>query len=266
MTFSPVVPFGGIAGKLFLERTRENQQAAFVASPRLERNTTQFSEKISGITRAADLVENRQLLEVALGAFGLDGDINNSFFVEKILSSDPSDPEALANRLSDKRYLAFSRAFGFGEALGPRTTEPDFATNIINLYEDRQFEIAIGEQNPDMRLILGLERDLSEITDRTTLSNNAMWFSVMAAPPLRQVFETALGLPQSFGALDLDRQLAEFRDRAERTFGVSEVSGFSNPETLDELERLFLVRSQISGAATAGTSGGSVALAILQAG
>lgn len=264
MTFTPIVPFGGIAGKLFLDRTRENQQSAFVQSPRLERNTVYFSDTIAKVSTAQALVEDRRLLEVALGAFGLDSDINNRFFIEKILSSDLTDQTSLANRLSDKRYLALATAFGFNTVSGSRTETPDFAQQIVSDYQNRQFEIAIGEQSPNMRLILGLERDLAEITDRTTLSDDAMWFSIMASKPLRTVFETALGLPQSFGALDLDRQLVEFRSRAEKTFGLSEVSQFAEPDRLAELENIFLARSQLQDSGSNSTIRGSVALAILQ--
>ncbi len=77
MTFQPVVPLGGYAGWAFLNRTQTAQQSAFDESATIVRQTSYFEENIGNITTAEDLVNDRRLLEVALGAFGLDEDINN---------------------------------------------------------------------------------------------------------------------------------------------------------------------------------------------
>ncbi|WP_108483868.1 DUF1217 domain-containing protein [Oceaniglobus ichthyenteri] len=264
MSFQPVVPIGGNAGWAFLQRTRESQQEAFNNGPRLNRTVEHFKEHIGKITSAEDLVNDRRLLEVALGAFGLDEDINNKYFIQKILESSSDEPKDLANRLSDKRYLAMAEAFGFGEPFGPRNFDAGFKEKMLTAYKDRQFEIAIGNSAPSMRLALGLERDLGEIASRS-LSDNGMWFTVMATKPVRAVFEAALGMPESVGALDLDRQLVEFRDRSERVFGISEFKDFNTPEKIEELTRAFLTRDQAMNG-FAGYSAQSAALAILQSG
>ena len=157
-----------------------------------------------------------------------------------------------------------AEAFGFGGFLGPSSFSDNFQKEILGSYKDRQFEIAIGETAPSMRLALGLERDLESIFKRD-ISNDGLWFTVMATKPVRAVFEKALGMPTSVGALDLDRQLVEFRERSEQVFGVSEVNEFDTPELLEELTRTFLARDNaLSG--LSGFSTQSAALAILQSG
>jgi len=86
----------------------------------------------------------------------------------------------------------------------------------------------------------------------------------MGSTPLRKVFETAFGLPASFGALDLDTQLATFRARAEKTLGVANVSQFSDPVQLDKVLRQFLLRSQAVAGLSSSAPGAS-ALQLLQA-
>ena len=86
------------------------------------------------------------------------------------------------------------------------------------------------------------------------------------AAPLREVFQTALGLPDSFAALDLDRQLADFRDRAQATFGTESVADFADPEMRQKLIDRFLARDQAQAALAAGPGSGvrgAVALALL---
>ena len=83
----------------------------------------------------------------------------------------------------------------------------------------------------------------------------------MGSPPLRTVLQTALGLPQSFVGLDLDRQVQVLRERSERLIGSPDVSQFSDPANVEKLVRLFLVRSQ-----SQGDSATSPALTLLQRG
>lgn len=386
MTYVPVVPTGGAAGWAFLQRTREAQQAAFADSASVTRETERFAERIGEVGSAEELVADRELLTVALGAFGLSDDLNNRFYIQRILEEGATDDRALANRLTDRRYAELAGAFtfeapapsaaelvvasyptrsagelvakrdgdherrlelimlrelappdpdgpevseetrwrtvatsrasmavlsealdlpaGFGalplsdrasalqaaaqarfgedaidriaeprvieELLGsflvdpplPALAQPGFAEGIIARYEARGFEEAVGEQAPDMRLVLNLQRELPALADRAA-GVDTLWFTVMGTPPLREVFETAFGLPTSFGTLDVDRQLEVFKERAQGTFGDEGVAQFSDPEAMDELTRLFLARSQIAQSANAGLSSTSVALTLL---
>ncbi len=251
MSYQPVVPISGYAGWVFLNRTLEVQQDAHKQS--LQSDTEYFSENIGNVRTADDLLEDRRLLTVALGAFGLEDDINNTFFIRKVLEEDTSDSESLANKLSDKTYLKFSEAFGFGEGIPPRTTLSGFSGEIVSAYEAYQFETDVGNQNEDYRLALYAERELPDIVSDDT-SNDAKWFTIMGSPPLRTVFETALGLPDSFASLDIDVQLKTFKAKAEQKFGTSEVSDFLDSELQDELTSTFLLRSELENGAQSLTS------------
>jgi len=261
MTFRPVLPFGGYAGWTFLQRTRAAQQSAFDNSAQIRRDTAYFKEKIGSVKTAGDLVSDRRLLSVALGAHGLDQDIGSKFFVRKVLEDGSLDGADLANRLSDKRYLAMARAFGFGDFPVPNTVMSDFGDTVVVAYKERQFEIAVGEQSEEMRLAMGFSRDLGAIL-KTQSTPDGRWFAVMGNPPVRRVIETALGLPSSFARLDIDQQLSGFRAAAARTFGEGEVAALADPVTQEKLIRNFLVRSEAQAAARTGS--GRIALDLLQ--
>jgi hypothetical protein len=240
----------------------DTQKAAFVASPSLARDQEYFRAKIGTITTAEELVSDRRLLGVALGAFGLDADINNKFFIRKVLEDGTQDTAALANRLADKQYRAFSAEFGFGDFAVPRTKLSDFADKILTPFKDRQFETAVGSQNGDMRLALNAEREMKTLATRT-ISDDTKWFTVMGNTALRQVFQKALGLPESFATIDLDQQLGVLKEKASRVFGSPEIGQFSEPGKLNELVRLFLIRSEAQ-ASIVSSASGSVALQLLQ--
>lgn len=262
MSFTPVVPFGGYAGWAFLTRTRDAQKEAFAESASLQRDEAYFRARIGGISSAEELVADRRLLKVALGAFGLEADVDNRYFIRRVLEDGTLKPDALGHKLADKRYLEFSKAFGFGDYATPRTKLSDFADAILASYETRSFEAAVGAQDANMRLAMNAERELAKLAGRA-ISDDARWFQVMGSPPLREVFQTALGLPPAFARLDLDQQLGAFRERAERVLGDAEISQFSDTEKIGRLVGVFLLRAE-AGATGSVHSGQSVALTLLQ--
>ena len=261
--YQPVIPLSGYGGWRFLSRTIDQQKEVYAASAAVQRTETYFRENIGSIKSAEDLVNDRQLLEVALGAFGLDDDLYAKAFIQKVLDDGTLESDALSNKLSDKRYAALSKAFGFGDFDTPRTVLSDFADEILTRYKDRSFEVAVGEVDNDMRMALNLGPALNDILD-TASTDTGRWFGVMGNTALRTVFETAMGFPSSFAAIDLDQQLDQFRDRAERMFGTSKVEDFANPEHQEKLIRLYMIRSEAANFSA--TSAGSIALTLLQGG
>lgn len=261
MSFQPILPMTGYVGWKFLQRTLETQQKTFNASAPVKRATDHFREKIGSIRTAEDLVADRQLLEVALGAFGLEDDLDNRYFIQKVLSDGTESSDALSSKLADKRYAAFSKEFGFGGAELPRTGLSAFADKITALYEKHQFEKAVGDQDNDMRSALNVSSALTGIVD-SAKSNDARWFTIMGDPPVRAVVETALGLPSSISKLDIDLQLQAFKSRADATFGSAEVSDLADPAQQEKLIRLYMIRSEAK--AFAASNSGSIALTLLQ--
>ncbi|MEO1420436.1 MAG: DUF1217 domain-containing protein [Pseudomonadota bacterium] len=259
--FQPVIIANGLSGWQFLQATYERQTSSFNESPQFERDTDYFIENISSIQTAEELVSDRRLLTVALGAFGLQDDIDNRFFIQKMLEEGTSADDALANRFADTRYRDLSEAFGFGPGETRGASQSGFADRVVERYQAASFEIAAGEQDETMRLALYAERLVPEVTSSSG-SENSKWFSIMGQPPLRQVFETALGLPSAFGQVDIDQQLVVFKERAESTFGVSNPAEFADPEKLDQLITTYIARAQLDSFG-AGQSGASIALTLL---
>lgn len=253
MTFTPVVPSGGYGGWSFLNRTMAAQKKAFADDPALQRDEAYFRDRIGKVSTAEDLVADRRLLSVALSAFGLEGDINNKAFLKKILNDGTFDPAALGNRLADKRYLEFSRAFGFGDFAVPNTKKSDFPDKILSAYQARKFEAAVGLANGDMRLALNARRELAAIAAKT-LSPDGKWYTALGSPPLRTVLQTAFGLPPSFAGVDIDKQLTMLKARAEKLLGAPDISQFTDPDKAEKLIRLFLVRSQAQSNPFGGTA------------
>ena len=262
MSFQPVIPFGGYAGWAFLKRTMASQQTALQSTPTNQRDEAYFRDNIGKVQTAEGLVSDRRLLRVALTAYGLEGDLNNKAFIRKVLEDGTLKEGALSSRLADKQYQKLAGAFGFGDFPVPRSQLSDFADKTLALYRTRQFETAVGQQNNGFRLALNAEREVASLAAKSG-SEDLKWFTIMGNAPLRQTFQTALGLPSSFASIDLDQQLGAMKAKAQSIFGDDSVSQFAEPEKLAKLVRTYLVRSEI--ASTAGAVGASsVALQLLR--
>lgn len=262
MTFQPVLPLSGYTGWTFLKRTIDRQQAVQQAAPVQKRDEAYFRDRIGKVQTAEQLVSDKRLLRISLTAFGLEADLNSRAFIQKILEGGTLKEGSLANKLADKQYQKFSAAFGFGDFTVPRTQISTFANEILTQFRARSFESAVGAQNNSFRLALNAEREIPALASRT-ISDTAKWYTLLGSAPLREVMQTAFGLPKSFAAIDLDQQVSVMRTRAEAAFGASTVSQFTEPAKLEALVRRFHLRAEIQDQGAA-SSPAAIALTLLR--
>jgi hypothetical protein len=261
--FTPAIPMGGLAGWRFLERTGESQRAAFERGPQLAREVAHFKANIAKVTSAEALVKDRRLLAVALGAFGLEAEIDKRFFIRKVLEDGTDDPRSFANRLSERAFRRLAEAFGFGNAGGARTAEPGFAEKIVQQYKARAFEAAVGRVDETLRLAMNFRREIAVLAAEA--KEGSGWFAVLGAKPLREVIQTALGLPKEFARIDVDRQRDMIRGRMRSAFGDGSIDFFKDPTNVERVVTRYLARAQVE-AGLMGAGPASPALMLLQAG
>lgn len=262
MSFQPVLPLTGYSGWGFLKRTMARQEAVQQALPVQQRDEAYFRDKIGKADTAEKLVNDKRLLRIALTAFGLEGDVNSKAFIQKILEGGTLKEGSLANKLADKQYAKFAAAFGYGDFSVPRTKISTFPDEILSQYRARSFETAVGEQNNTYRLAMNAEREIPALAARTT-SETAKWYTVLGNAPLREVMQTALGLPKSFSSIDIDQQVGVLKKRAEAAFGSSDLAQFKDPAKMEALTRRYLLQAEVQGQ-TAANSPAATALTLLR--
>lgn len=262
MSFQPVLPLPGYSGWAFLKRTMVRQQAVQQALPVQQRDEAYFRDRIGKADTAEKLVNDKRLLRIALTAFGLEGDVNSKAFIQKVLEGGTLKEGSLANKLADKQYQKLAAAFGYGDFSAPRTKISTFPDEILTQFRARSFETAVGQQNNTYRLALNAERELRTLAAKTT-SETAKWFTVLGNAPLREVMQTALGLPKSFSSIDIDQQVSVLKKRTEAAFGSSDIGQFKDPRKLEALTRRFLLQSEMQ-AQMAAVSPAATALTLLR--
>ena len=253
MAFSPIIPVSGLAGWSYLKTTLDTQSEVFNRSPEIQRDVDYFNENIGDVETLDDLMSDRQLLRVALGAFGLGDEINKGAFVRKVLEEGTENSSSFAVRLNNSDYLDMAKVFVVGEN-GQLSISADQASEITQGYQEEAFEVELGEVDNSMRLALNFTRDIEELAN-DGLSENAGWFKAMASVPMRTVLEGAFNLPESFSALDVDRQKDILADKSNDLFGGKTIDVFKDPEVIDTAVRRYLLREQIESGPSALTPG-----------
>ena len=262
MSFTPIIPLSGYSGWVMLNKTMERQQTTFSTSAQNQRLEDYFREKIGTVNSAEELVSDRRLLTVALGAFGLDSDINSKYFIKKVLDEGTLDEAAFSNKLADKTYYNLSAAFGFGDYDTPLSQQEGFADSILQKFEQRQFEVAVGDVNESYRIALTAGRELPAIAEKTS-NENTKWYSIIGSKSLSSFMRTALSLPEAISSLDVDQQITIYKSKAKEAFGTDVLSDILADGGLEHLTRNYVIRAELVDGVTSSTST-SPALTLLQ--
>ena len=110
---------------------------------------------------------------------------------------------------------------------GPNVTNPSFINQVVQQYTQAQFEQVIGNTSNTLREAEYAQHELPTITN---------WYSVIGNQPLANVIQTVLGLPQSFGMINVDKQAQILGSRMN-------ISDFQDPAKLGKLLNQFVALS-----------------------
>jgi hypothetical protein len=118
---------------------------------------------------------------------------------------------------------------------GAAVTSPSFIQQVVNKYLEAQFEVVVGNSSNALREARYASQQLPTVTS---------WYSVIADKPLADVIQTVLGLPASFGALDVGQQANTLSQRMN-------ISDFQNPAKLSKLLTQFVATSGVQNQSSA---------------
>ena len=243
--FAPIVPLGGLAGFRFLEQTHDRQLALFERSPEIRRDIAHYEAQAGEVETLEDLMADRRLLRVVLGAFGLEEDLDKRAYIRKVVEEGTLDPASVANRIADPAYRDLAETLGFGD-LGNRLILTSVRERIVEQYKIRQFESAVGARDVDLRVAMAFRREIGEIAGSETAGSSG-WLRILGSQPMRRVVEHAFNLPDQFALIDLDQQVLELERLSRGRYGSGSPAVFVDPATIDDTLNRFLVRAQIEG-------------------
>ncbi len=111
---------------------------------------------------------------------------------------------------------------------GPAVTSPTFIKQVVQAYTEAQFQAVVGNTSNTLRQALYAQQQLPNVTS---------WNQVIADRNLADVVQTVLGLPESFGALNITQQNQVLSSRMS-------LSTFQNPAKLNKMLNQFVAMGQ----------------------
>ncbi|MBS1180722.1 MAG: hypothetical protein H6Q99_602 [Proteobacteria bacterium] len=130
------------------------------AQPDVKRATEYYEENIGKVTSLEEFLGDHKLYSYAMKAFGLEDMTYAKAFMRKVLESDLSDSASFANKLVDKRYQEFAKAFSF---LKPSVQAPDALANVEAKYAANATDL--GDTDALTKLsTLAYEKSLQKVT------------------------------------------------------------------------------------------------------
>jgi len=108
----------GIAGWKILQSKTPASFTAFINDPILKQQIAYFEKNAPTATTAKALLNNYQLQNFVLTAFGLSSEQGMNGLMEKVLNSAPNSTTSFAASLTDPRFTSLANAFNYG---GPST-------------------------------------------------------------------------------------------------------------------------------------------------
>ena len=182
----------------FLDATEKT-----AAREKAQKTAENYQNKIQSIDTVGKLLADREVLDVVIGAYGLDPENVTADFLKRAFTSDLSDPKSFVNQQPDSRWAELVASFNF-DANGNLTRQTigtiqqrGETMETVNKYLRQTLEEAEGESNEAVRLALYFQRAAPTVTDA---------YGLIADDALMAVFRTTFGFSDEFSNLDVDQQ------------------------------------------------------------
>lgn len=237
-----------------LQKNDATLQKKFDDSLTIKREVDYFKSAVGKLKKVEDVFKDPRLLTFVAKSVNLESDAQYPGKLRQILSQSNTDPNAIMNRLSDKRYAQAAQTLRFGDLGLDRLKSSLTQEKMIASYQTNAYEGSVGDQNPEVRKARYFSKNAGSV--------NNVW-DVLADPIIRDVVTATFGIPQNIAIQPIDTQAAVINSHMDITklkdpaFRESFVKKYLNKTDLD---------AQMSGASTdwrvalfsgAGNAGGS---------
>lgn len=241
-----------------LQHSGDAQKQQFAKQPQMQREIDYFLENAKKIESPEDFFKDRRLMQVALGAFGLEQELNYTARIKTIMTEDPAAKESLVNRMAEPRYKQISEAFDFSGSGVEKLKDEKFLKEITGKYLTNQFEKNLGGGNESLREAAYFRRKVAEVAEDGDI------YKLMGDKVLRSVITDTLRIPKEIVNQSLERQAKVIESKVKP-------EDFKDPAFVDKFLARFLTQKDAEaqlanmGGGSFGSSG-QIALQLLQGG
>lgn len=208
------------------------QVAATEKQPAVVTAMAAYTKAVNSGRNLQDLLSDPTVVNVLLTANGMQDQIGNTGLAKQVLLSNLSDPNSLANVMTDTRWKTLAETYNL-QANGVKALQsPSVIAAITKGYAQMTWETTQDAATPGLSDALTFIQQASSVTSVDQLLGNAT---------VRKVVTVALGIPQQIAFQSLTAQENAIASRLD-------VKKFQDPTFVQSFAQRFLIEnSQQSG-------------------
>lgn len=202
--------------------------------PAVARAISQFESAVKSATSPAQLLANPDVMNVLLTASGMSDQVGFTALATQALLSNPADPNALVNQLTDTRWLTVNQTYNFATQGLSVIQTPSVLATIANGYAEQTWYQSLDATTPGLSEALNFISQAPSVTSVSQILGNQSMFDVVT---------TALGIPQQI----------VFQDQQAQTQAISaqlDVTRLQDPKYVQDLADQYMIAMQQQAAST----------------
>lgn len=166
----------------------------------VQKDIDYFKENIGSIKSVDELFENQnhRLLKFVLSAYDLESEAQYPGKIRKILESDLTDIDSLANRFKDPRFLQLTKDLNLNFMGVTKLQLGSAIQDLTSRYERVAYEKHLDEQAPGVRAAIEFNRRIKDVTLTAQLLGDNV---------LREVVTVANNIPKEIAYQEVDSQV-----------------------------------------------------------
>jgi uncharacterized protein DUF1217 len=245
-SISTAVSTGNPITDLKLAQANEVKDVASEAKkPEVARDIAAFQKGMANAKDIQTALKNPSVMKVLLTANNLSKYIQYPALAQKALLSDPSDPNSLANKLTDTNLLNTTKTFNFAKNGLAALQNPKVIATLANGYAEVMWRQSLDQATP------GLSNALTFLSQASSIKSVD---EILGDSVNRTVVLTALGIPQQIAFQSLTAQEQAVSSRVD-------ISKFRDPKYITGLtDQYLLTMQQQARSSTGGTDMTSLAM------
>lgn len=228
------------------ERTQPQAVKATAAQPAVQHTVAAFTAAVNSAKSVKQLLSNPAVMNVLLTAHGMSDQIGYTALATKALTSNPVDPMALVNRLTDTRWKTLAQTYNFAGGGLKAIQNPKTIAAIAQSYAQATWQAGQDSMTPGLSNALAFKAKAPKIT---TVDQ------ILGDKALRTVVTTALGIPAQIAFQTLGAQENAISSRID-------IKKFQDPKFVETFAQRYLVANAADPTSTSSSTPGLTTLAV----
>lgn len=182
--------------------------AKLAKSSSVKNEVEYFRNKVSNLQSVDDVFKDGRLMRFVLKAYDLEDQMQYPARIKQIMKDDPTDPRALLQRMTNPGYREINAAMDFFVSGLTKLKGEALQKDIISRYQSARSDDQLAELSPNLEDALYFERRIGRVRNG---------YEILGDPVLFSVAKTALSLPSSVSASNIDRLKALVESKVDMT-------------------------------------------------